>query len=71
LKSRLQTVHYQARQKLLASKEKSKVYYDQATGKTRLRVGNRVLLYDETVRRGRSRKLGAKWIGPYVITELK
>jgi len=70
LKSRLQTVHYQARQKLLASKEKSKDYYDRTTGKMKLRVGDKVLLYDETVRRGRSRKLGAKWIGPYVITEL-
>jgi hypothetical protein len=26
-----------------------------------------VLLFDESVRRGRSKKLGAKWIGPYVV----
>jgi hypothetical protein len=29
-----------------------------------------VLLYDETVRRGRSRKLSAQWIGPYTVTEV-
>ncbi len=71
LKSRLQTVHYQARQNLLASKDKSKEYYDQATGETKLKVGDKVLLYDETVRRGRSSKLSAKWIGPYILTELE
>jgi hypothetical protein len=26
-----------------------------------------VLLYDETVRRGRSKKLSSQWIGPYVV----
>jgi hypothetical protein len=71
LKSRLQTVHHQARQNLLASKDKSKEYYDQTTGETKLKIGDKVLLYDETVRRGRSSKLSAKWIGPYVLTELE
>jgi len=28
-----------------------------------------VLLFDETVRRGRSRKLSTQWIGPYTITD--
>ena len=27
-------------------------------------------MFDETVRRGRSRKLSAQWIGPYTITEM-
>jgi hypothetical protein len=30
-------------------------------------VGDRVLLFDESVIRGRSKKLCAKWIGPYVV----
>jgi len=29
-----------------------------------------VLLFDETVHRGRSRKLSAQWIGPYTVTEV-
>jgi len=33
----------------------------------RVRVVDKVLLFDESVRRGRSKKLGAKWIGPYVF----
>jgi hypothetical protein len=32
-----------------------------------LQVGDTVLLFEETVRRGRSRKLSAQWIGPYII----
>ena len=29
-----------------------------------------MLLFDETVRRGRSRKLSAQWIGPCIVTEV-
>jgi hypothetical protein len=34
----------------------------------KLQVGDKVLLFDETVRRGRSWKLNGQWIGPYTIT---
>jgi hypothetical protein len=64
-------VHHQARQILLSSKDKSKEYYDQTTVETKLKIGDKVLLYNEIVRRGRSSKLIAKWIGPYVLTELE
>jgi hypothetical protein len=36
----------------------------------KLQLGDKVLLFDETVRRGRSRKLSAQWIGPYTLTEI-
>ena len=32
-----------------------------------LQVGDKVLLFDESVQRGRSRKLSAKWVGPFVV----
>jgi hypothetical protein len=70
LKSRLQTVHHHAHRKLIASKEKSKEHYDKTSGEMNLQVGDKVLLFNETVRRGRSRKLSAQWIGPYTITEI-
>jgi hypothetical protein len=54
LKGRLQTAHEVARQKLILCKEKSKAQYDKGTEPFRLDVGQQVLLYDETVRRGRS-----------------
>ena len=51
------------------SKGKSKNHYDETARPLKLQVGDKVLLFDETVRRGRSRKLSTQWIGPYTITE--
>jgi len=70
LKSRLQTAHQQAQQSLIKNKEKSKEYYDKTAGQSKLKVGDKVLLFDETVRRGKSRKLSAQWLGPYTVTEI-
>jgi hypothetical protein len=52
------------------SKRKSKECYDEKAEALKLRVGNRVLLFEETVRRGRSRNLSAPWIGLYTITDV-
>jgi hypothetical protein len=70
LKLRLQTSHEVARERLISHKEKSKEYYDKGTRETTLKVGDKVLLYDETVRRGRSKKLNSQWLGPYDIISL-
>ena len=67
LKGRLQTAHEVARQKLILHKEKSKEQYDKGTEPFKLEVGQQVLLYDETVRRGRSKKLSPQYIGPYEV----
>jgi hypothetical protein len=67
LKSRLQTAHQVAREKLISAKHKSKEYYDRRTEEPSFKTGDKVLLYDETVRRGRSRKLCSQWLGPYDI----
>jgi len=66
----MQTAHQQAHKNLIESKGKSKEHYDKTTKQTKLQVGDKVLLFDETVRPGRSGKLNAQWIGPYVITEM-
>ena len=70
LKGRLQTAHQIARERLVASKVRSKEHYDKETEPVEISVGDRVLLYDETVRRGRSKKLSAEWIGLYEVVEL-
>jgi len=64
----LQRVHHHAHKNLIASK--SKKHYDKMSEEMKLQTGDKVMLFDETVRRGRSRKLGAQWIGPYTITEI-
>jgi hypothetical protein len=71
LRSRMQSANEIARQRLLSSKEKSKVYYDRRTEAPDFQVGQRVLLFDETVRRGRSKKLSPQYIGPYEILEVE
>ena len=66
----MQTVQHHAHKNLIANKGKSKEHYGKTSGEMKLQVEDTVLLFDETVRRGRSRKLGAQWIGPYTITEI-
>jgi hypothetical protein len=52
---------------LIAAKEKSKEYYGGNSQEFHLHLGDKVLLYDETVWQGRSRKLSAWWVGPYEV----
>ena len=66
----MQTVHHHAHKSLTASKSNSKENYDMMSGEIKLQVGDKVLLFDETVRRVRSRKLSAQWIGLYTIREI-
>jgi hypothetical protein len=67
LKGRLQTAHEVAREKLISRKEKSKEYDDKRAEPFELNVGQKVLLYDETVRRGRSQKLCPQYTGPFEV----
>jgi len=70
LKGRLPTVHQHTHINLIESKGKGKDHYDNTAGQTKLQVGGKVLLFDETERHGRSRKLSAQWLGLYTITEM-
>ena len=70
LKGRLQTAHHVAKKNLIARKVRSQDYYDKGTQVMKTEVGDKVLLYDETVRRGRSRKLSSQWTGPYEVLEV-
>jgi hypothetical protein len=67
LKGRSQTAHAVARDRLVEGIVRSKKDYDKKTVQLTLKVGDKVLLFGESVRRGRSKKLGAKCIGPYVV----
>ena len=55
---------------LKAQKERSKEYYDRNVNTPLFSVGDKVLLHDERIRRGRSQKLSPPWIGPYKITDV-
>ena len=51
LRSRLQTVHHDGHKNLIASKGTSKELYDKTSGEVKLRLGDKVLLFDENVGR--------------------
>jgi hypothetical protein len=67
LRGRLQSAHTIARENLLQSKARGKLDYDKKTVRIAFSVGDKVLLFDESVRRGRSRKLSAQWVWAYVV----
>jgi hypothetical protein len=53
MKVRIQAAHVIVRSRLLKSKTKSKLDYDMKTVQIALKVGDGVLLFDESVQRGR------------------
>jgi len=44
-------------------------FFEASKAGSPLKVGDKVLMYDETLRRGRSKKLESLWTGPYAIIE--
>jgi len=68
LKEKLRATQQVAKEHIRNEKMKAKGNYDRKTRETKFEVGEKVLLHDETFRRGRSKKLDSLWIGPYVIT---
>jgi hypothetical protein len=55
----------------MPSKEKTKEDYDRDSEAPDIQVGQWVLLFDETVRRGWSKKLIPPYIGPYEVLEVE
>jgi len=45
------------------------IQYDKKAREITFKVNDKVLIYDETLRRGRSKKLELLWTGPYTIIE--
>jgi hypothetical protein len=69
--SRLQSCYEAASSNLKAKKERSKEYYDRNTNVPLFAIGEKVLLHDESVRRGRSAKLSPPFIDPYEIIAME
>jgi hypothetical protein len=65
LRARLQSANEVARQTLKSSK-KIKEYYDKDSETFEIKTGQKTLLFDETVSRGRS-KMSPHYIGPYEV----
>jgi len=59
-----------ARANLNLQKERSKEYHDRSVNTPLFAIGDKVLLHDERVGRGRSAELSPPWIGPYEIIDV-
>jgi len=70
LESRLQSSYRVARSNLTQQKQCSKEYHDHNINTPLFTIGDKVLLHDEKVRRGRSAKLSSPWLGPYNIVDI-
>lgn len=70
LKHNLQEVFRIARENMINAKIKSKASYDKNSNEVVFKIGDYVQLLNETVRQGRSAKLGPQWLGPYVVVDL-
>jgi transposase InsO family protein len=68
LESRLRSGYQTARVNLKPQKVRSKEYRDRNVNTPLFTVGDKVLLQDENIRRGRSAKLSPSWIVTYEIT---
>src|SRR5436190_23450323 len=63
LRERLRATNQVARENVKEEKIKAKKQYDKKVNETQVKVGDKVLLYDKSVRRGRCKKLESLWIG--------
>jgi hypothetical protein len=71
LESMLQSSYAMARRNLETSKVNNKRQYDQYVHVPKFEIGEQVLVKDESVRRGRSKKLEAAYVGPYLIVGIE
>lgn len=69
LKQRLRSTNVIARDTINNRKLRSKQHYDKRATDIKFKPGDRVLLRDDTVRRGRAKKLTPSWIGPYTVIQ--
>jgi len=69
LRERIRATNQLAKEHLKQQKERAKQQHDKEINKRTFKIGDKVLLYDETVRRGRSKKLESQWVGPYIVIE--
>ena len=71
LHSKLKSAFEQTRKKITTSHEHRKELYDKGSQGVEFKVGDRVWLYNPTIKVGKTRKLSSLWRGPYTIRQNK
>jgi transposase InsO family protein len=70
LKEKMKRVNEEVRDNVISSKEKVVEGYNKNKKDKDFEVGETVKLKSESVRRGRSKKLGEQFLGPYIVTDV-
>jgi len=70
LQSRLKSSYEMARNNLKSQKERSKECHDKLVNTPLFSIGDKVLLHEEKIWRGKSAKLSPPWIGPMKLQTL-
>lgn len=67
VKQRMQLAYQKVIDNTQRRKENSKLQYDLKAREKQIKIGDKVLLHQPLVRRGRSKKLIKPWVGPYTV----
>ena len=70
LRQELDDIHHEVREYAETARMRMKLYYDTRASITPFQKGQKVWLYDDTIKKGESRKLTNFWRGPYVILKI-
>ena len=70
MKQKLQETHQLIREYMDVEQERQKLYYDRSKYRPRYKVGEEVLDFNPTVKKGETRKFTSFYGGPYIIAEI-
>ena len=70
IKAKMQTTRNIARDEILKHKNLSKLYYDKKGNIKHFKVGDKVLLHNDSGTLGTNKKFNSKWLGPYEIVSI-
>jgi transposase InsO family protein len=63
-------INKEVRDNIIKAKETSQKFYNKKAVQRKFKIGDKIKIKVENVRRGRSKKLEPQWEGPYVITDI-
>ena len=69
LEKQLEVIYELIRQHIPSAQKRQKKYYDQKIAGKPYKVGDRVWITNEAVKKGMSKKMSPKYLGPFVITK--
>ena len=70
MKQKLQETHQLMREYMDVEQERQKSYYDRSKFGLSYKVGQEVLVFKPTVKKGETRKCTSFYRGPYIIVEI-